>query len=171
LTFPSRIQVLHRSGDVLDRHLGVDPVLIEEIDDVGLQALERGLSDLLDVLGPAVQTGLLLVGVDLEPELGGDDDPSADRSERFADELLIRERAIHLGRVEERLAALHRSRRGRSSPSCRQADHRKAHPHAAEPNRRDSRPLLPNLRFCIVRSFHLPVTEQLGNESRARRLR
>src|SRR5829696_5589789 len=46
-------QLLHRAGNVFDRHARIDAVLIEEIDAVGLQALERGLSDLPDVLWPA----------------------------------------------------------------------------------------------------------------------
>ena len=39
-------QVLHRAGDVLDRHVRVDAVLIEQIDGVGLEPLERGFGDL-----------------------------------------------------------------------------------------------------------------------------
>ena len=39
-------QVLHGAGDVFDGHVGVDAVLIEEIDGVDLQALERGFGDL-----------------------------------------------------------------------------------------------------------------------------
>ena len=54
-------QVLHRSRHVFDRHVRVDAVLIEQIDDIGLEALERGLGDLLDVLGPTVQPGLFAV--------------------------------------------------------------------------------------------------------------
>ena len=36
-----RHQVLDRAGDVLDRHLRVDPVLVEEVDAVGPKALEH----------------------------------------------------------------------------------------------------------------------------------
>ena len=50
-------QILHRSGDIFDRHVRIDAVLIEEVDDVGLQPLERSFGDFLDVLGPAVQPG------------------------------------------------------------------------------------------------------------------
>ena len=59
LTLPCPNQLLHRARHVLDRHLGVDPVLVEEIDRVDLEPLERGLGDLLDVLRPAVQAHLL----------------------------------------------------------------------------------------------------------------
>ena len=55
LTLPCLNQVLHRSRHVFDRHVRVDAVLIEQVDGVDLEPLERGLGDLLDVLRPAVQ--------------------------------------------------------------------------------------------------------------------
>ena len=48
-------QVLDRARDVLDRDLGIDAVLIEEVDGVDLQAPQRRLGDLADVRRPAVQ--------------------------------------------------------------------------------------------------------------------
>ena len=48
-------QLLHRAGHVLDRHVRVDAVLVEQVDAVGPEPLERRLDDLPDVLGPAVQ--------------------------------------------------------------------------------------------------------------------
>ena len=48
-------QLLHCSSHVFDRHLRVDTVLVEQIDHVGLESLERRLGDLLDVLRPAVE--------------------------------------------------------------------------------------------------------------------
>ena len=44
----------------------------------------------------------LLAGVTIESELGGDDHFAAERSEGFADEFLVGERAIDFGGVEER---------------------------------------------------------------------
>ena len=41
LTLPSLDQVLHRAGDVLDRHVRVDAVLVEQVDDVGPEPLQR----------------------------------------------------------------------------------------------------------------------------------
>ena len=43
--------------------------------------------------------------IELEPELGGDDHLLAEGSERLAHQLLVRERAVDLGGVEERDAA------------------------------------------------------------------
>jgi hypothetical protein len=47
-------QLLHGSGDVLDGNVRIDTVLIEQVDDITPESLERGFSDFLDVLRPAV---------------------------------------------------------------------------------------------------------------------
>jgi len=88
-------------------------MLVEEVDAVGLQALQRGFGDGADALGAAVNR-LLRVAV-LEAELGGENHLVAKWSRRFADEFLVDERAITLGGVEERDALLE------SSPNQRDA--------------------------------------------------
>src|SRR5215813_8583979 len=65
-------QVLDRSRYVFDWNVGIDAVLVKKIDNIGPKALERGLGDLLDVLGPAVHSTRPGVRSDLEAELGGD---------------------------------------------------------------------------------------------------
>ena len=55
LTLPCLDQFLHRARHVFDRHVRVDAVLIEQVDGVDLEPLERALGGLLDVLRPAVQ--------------------------------------------------------------------------------------------------------------------
>ena len=94
-------QLLDGAGDVLDGYVGVDAVLVEQVDGVDAQPLEGGVGDPLDVLGSAGQAGLAAVGVEREAELGGDDDLAAERFEGFADEFLVDERAVDLGGVEE----------------------------------------------------------------------
>jgi hypothetical protein len=47
--------VLHRAGDVFDWHVGVNPVLIEQVDDIDLEPLKRALDSLLDMLRLTVQ--------------------------------------------------------------------------------------------------------------------
>ena len=93
-------QVADGAGHVLDRHGGVDPMLVEEIDDINAQALQRGVGDGLDVLGPAVdpETG---GAVELEAELGGDPHLVADRRQAAADQLLVDIGSVDLGGVEE----------------------------------------------------------------------
>ena len=48
-------QILHRSGDVFDRYIRVDPMLVEQVDDIHLEPLEGPLDGLLDVLRLAVE--------------------------------------------------------------------------------------------------------------------
>ena len=107
-TLPCVHQVLDRAGDVLDRDLGIDPVLVEEVDAVGPQALEHPLDRELDVLGLAVEPRppLTRLEVDVPAELGGDHDLSrngATPSPRMRSTLV---RAVRLGRIEERDAAV-----------------------------------------------------------------
>ena len=68
LTFPN--QVPHRSRHILDRHVRVNTVLIEKIDNVGLESPERGFGDFLDVLRPTIQDRppLPTVGIRREAE-------------------------------------------------------------------------------------------------------
>src|ERR1035438_9363692 len=49
-------QILHRSRYVFDRHVQVNTVLVEQIDDICLEPLERCLGDLPDVLWPAIRS-------------------------------------------------------------------------------------------------------------------
>ena len=130
-------ELLDRARDVLDRDVGVDAVLVEQVDRVGAQPPQRPVDGGADVLGSAVHAaGLRAVLVEVEAELGGDDDLVAHRLERLADELLVVERAVDLGGVEERDAAVD----GRAH----EVDHLRArrprpeglaHAHAAEAER------------------------------------
>ena len=132
-------QLLHRSGDFFDWNVRIDTVLIEQVDDIGLETLQRSLGDLLDVLRAAIQPSLLASArIKLEPELGGDHHVPAVRSESFAHEFLVRKRAVDFSRIEERNPAFH------CCPDDR--DHlfrvsgrpvAKTHAHAPEPKSRN----------------------------------
>ncbi len=54
LTLPLALlnEVLHGAGSLFDGHICIAAVLIEQIDDIGLEALERGLRDFLDMMTP-----------------------------------------------------------------------------------------------------------------------
>jgi hypothetical protein len=103
LPFPN--QILHRSGHVFDGHLRVNTVLIEQIDGLDLESLERGLSDLLDMLWPTIHAHLLPIGTKFEPEFGGDHHLPTEGSKRFAHQFFIGERAVRFSGVEEGDAA------------------------------------------------------------------
>ena len=88
--------------DVRDRHLRVHAVLIEKINPVRLQALERGLGDLFDMLGPAVQAA---ARTQFEPKFCRDHHLLTEGGKAFAHELFVGERAVDFRRIEEGHAA------------------------------------------------------------------
>jgi hypothetical protein len=95
-------QLLHCPGDVLDRNVRVDAVLVEQVNPVGPQSRERRIGYLPNVLWAAVESATLAGDrVDVECELGRYDDVIADRGEGLADEFLVSERPVGFGGVEE----------------------------------------------------------------------
>jgi hypothetical protein len=145
-------QLLHGPGDVPDRHIGVDAVLVQKVDAVGLETLQHPVGRDLYVLGTAVQAGMAIprLGVDVRAELRGDRHLLAERCERLADEFFVRERAVCLGGVEKGDAALDGHADdgdpfgpvGRRSIAIVQS-------HAAESESRYFEAVRPSLRFCI----------------------
>jgi hypothetical protein len=69
---------------------------------------------------------------DLPAELGGDDHPIAPPLQRAAEELLVRERSVHLGGVEERYSELDGALDGGYGLPFIGGAVGLAHPHAAE---------------------------------------
>ncbi len=97
-------QVFHGAGDLLDGHLRIDAVLVEQVDAVRAQTLERRVGHLPDALRPAVQA---LAGVALaKAELGRDHDLVAHRLQRLPDHAFVDEGAVGFRRVEKRDSAL-----------------------------------------------------------------
>src|ERR1700735_4992965 len=96
-------QILHGAGGLLNRRVGIDAVLVEKIDSVRLQTLQRAFDGLLDMGGPTVSCCPLAIvaGIGFEPELGSDHDVFAKGSESFTDDYFIDERAVHFCSVEE----------------------------------------------------------------------
>ena len=104
--FALRDQLLDRTGDVLDRDVRIDAMLVQQIDAVGTEALERGIDDRLDVLRSAVQT--TSAPFDVEAELRRDPDAVANRRERFSNELFAGVRSVDFSGVEKRDASFMR---------------------------------------------------------------
>src|SRR5437868_10981190 len=91
-------QLLHGSGDFFYGNVWVHAVLIEQIDDVGTQPLQRSIGNFLDVLRTAVQTTpTASIRCRLETELGGDLYLPTNRRQRFAYQFLIDQRPVNLG--------------------------------------------------------------------------
>jgi hypothetical protein len=95
-------------ADVLDRHGGIDPVLVEPIDVIGSESSEHAFRRDLDALGAAVQARATLsrIRINVPPGLPRDDDLVSDRSQSLTHELVIREWPVSFRSVEERHAVL-----------------------------------------------------------------
>ena len=57
----------HSACDIFNRDIGIDPMLIQEIDVVCPETLETSVHHPLDVFGPAIQAALLR---EIETKLG-----------------------------------------------------------------------------------------------------
>ena len=104
-------QVADGAGDVLHRHVGIDPVLIEQIDAIDPQAPERALDGAADPLGTAVDAAVVdaSVGIDVPAELGGDHHLHfGTGTSASPTSLLVAEWAVELGGVEEGHATFNR---------------------------------------------------------------
>src|SRR6202044_3134494 len=74
-------EIFHGSGNVFDRNIRIDTMLIEQIDDISSEPLERGFRNFLDVLWPAIQSGLFAgIRIKLESEFSSDRNLLAERS-------------------------------------------------------------------------------------------
>src|ERR1700691_4008873 len=91
-------EVCYGSRDILDRDVGINPVLVEKVYVIGLQAPQRSLGRLADMLGPAISAHDLAV-FDAKAELCSNHGAFALPFYRSSDELFIDERAVDLGRV------------------------------------------------------------------------
>src|SRR5450631_4900185 len=97
-------EVLHGAGHIFNRHIRVHAMLIEQINPVSLEALQRAVSDSPDPFRRAIQTfGRNSV---LEAEFRRDDDFVANRCQRLADEFFVRKRTVCFGRIEQGHAAV-----------------------------------------------------------------
>jgi hypothetical protein len=157
-------QLLDGAGDVFDRHVLIDAVLIEEVDRVCPEPLQRAFDCSTDVVGIAVERAGLL---EIPAELGRDHDLLANRSQRLTDKLLICERAVDLCGVEERDATFDRgSDQGDHLLSVGRRPVAEAHPHTAEPERGDlqvvsKRSLLHFVSFFVA-SAGVPGAQSLN---------
>ena len=101
-------QLPDRARHVFDRHVWVHAMLVEQVDVVAPEPLERCLDNRFDVLWATVETPPLTGNrVNIETELGCDHHLVAQGSKRFADQLFVGERAVDLGSIEESYATLH----------------------------------------------------------------
>src|SRR5258708_9928411 len=100
-------QITYRTGHILHRHLWIDTVLIQQVNVIGLESLERAFDGLTDILRPARCFGAdLLAVLETKAKFGGDDYLVAPALERPAEQLLVGQGTIALARIEEGASAL-----------------------------------------------------------------
>src|SRR3954467_6501316 len=80
-------------------------MLIEQVDAIGPEPLQRRVSNRTDLRRPAVEASYFTVD-DVEPELRGDRHPVSDRLQGFPDEVFVRVGPVHFGCIEERHACV-----------------------------------------------------------------
>ena len=93
-------QVADRPGNLFDRHLGIDAVLVVEVDMVGTQPFQRAFDRPADLFRTTAER-LPPLRVDPNAEFSGYDHLVADRCHRFADQFLVGVRPVALRRIEE----------------------------------------------------------------------
>ena len=142
-------QLGHRADGLLDRDRLVDAVLVVEVDVVDAEPLQRGVARGADVLRAAVDADPGAVGEPLVAELGGELDLVAAAGDRLADQLLVGERAVHVGGVEEGHAEVERAVDGGEAGRLVGAAVELRHAHAAEAERGD----VERRRWCRACAF------------------
>jgi hypothetical protein len=130
-------ELLHRTDRLLDRRVAVDAVLVIEVDVIDAEPFEARVAGLVHVLGPAVDADPAAVLVPFVAELGGEDDLLAAVGDCATDEALVRERAVHVGGVEEGDAELDRAMDRRDRFALVSSSVELRHAHATQTQRRD----------------------------------
>jgi hypothetical protein len=126
-------QVFHRTRHILDRHVRVDAVLVQQVDAVRAQAGQGGLDHLADVRRAAVGAGEMALADD-ETELRRDLHLVAPAFQRAAQQFLVREGTIHFGRVEQGAAQVDGAVDRRDGFGVVGRAVSVAHAHAAQPD-------------------------------------
>ena len=158
-------QVLNRARHVFNRNVGINPVLVIQVDGVNPQSLEGALDSLLDVLRSGIQPAPpgFVLGPGRPTELRCDHHSAPEGSEGLADQFLVRVWTVNFGRIEKRDAPLH--------GGSQQRDHRvpvrnravgPTHPHATETESRHFKGALPQLTFLHTQ-YRSQVTRQCSS--------
>jgi hypothetical protein len=97
LAFPD--QFFHGTRNILNWHVWVDPMLIEQINTVCSKTFKASVHHSLDVIGTAVETAL--VG-EIKAKFRCDLHLVSERFKGTADDGFARVRAVHFSRIEKR---------------------------------------------------------------------
>src|SRR5208337_4872980 len=93
-------QLADGAGHDFDGDIAVDPVLVEQIDVIGAQTLQRGMHSVADASRTAVRSGDLAV-FDLKSKFGGDGNFRTLWPECASKQFLVRVGAVDLRSIQE----------------------------------------------------------------------
>ncbi len=142
----------HRADRLLDRDVGVDPMLVVEVDVIDAETPQRSVARGEHVFRAPVDPALGgILAVAHDPELGRQHDLVAPARDRAADEQLVVADRVHVRRVEHRHAKVERAmdRRDRLALVGRPVE--LGHPHAAQPFGSDEQSLDLRARVAPLR--------------------
>ena len=112
-----------RPGNVLNRHLRINAMLVEQINVFNLQAPQRSFDGFANMFRAAVGPGDLAI-LDTKSKLGSDDGLFPPPFERPPHQLFIDEGAVDLGGVKEIQSQFERAVNGGNWTRSRRLDHR-----------------------------------------------
>jgi hypothetical protein len=92
-------ELLDRSGNILNRDIRIDTVLIIEIDGLNTEAFQRAFNAETDLLRPTALP--LLPAIESDTEFGGNDDLPLERGKRLAEQFLVDVGAINFRGIKE----------------------------------------------------------------------
>ena len=146
----------HGAGHVLDRHRGVDPVLIEQIDQIDAEPLQRRVGDFLICSGWLFKPRAYR-SRRCRSRIWWRSPPDRAAEQRLADQLFVGQRAVQLRGVEERHAALMGRADQRRRPAARAGWRRRS----PAPCSRSQGPR-PRARYCPVGAFSSATSNSPG---------
>ena len=97
-------KVFHRPGHILHRDVGINPVLVKQVDHIGPQAFKRSLGHLPDMFRVTVKSYPFRSSgrIQLKAEFRGNNDLFAEGCQRFAKQFLVYERSVDFRSVKKR---------------------------------------------------------------------
>ncbi len=98
-------QLGHGAHRVFDRHLGIDPVLVVEIEMLDAQPAQTALHRLTHVVGPAIHPTGIRIFAAHQTELAGQEYLLAASAQGSAQQFLVVMRAIGIGGIQQGHAA------------------------------------------------------------------
>jgi hypothetical protein len=103
----------HLADRIFDGRLGIDAMLVIKVYGIDAETTQAGLASRAHILRPSVDAEETAVVAAHVAELGRQNDFIAASFDGTPDEFFVRERPVHVGRVEEVDAQLQRAMNGR----------------------------------------------------------